>query len=444
VVDISGSDKEERMLQEALAASRAEAERPAVHAPPPHFEPSVRSMEERERQRNEAALQAALAASRHDAAPPPPPPAPPHAQLAQQVPTAPQRAALAAAEARAKAAAGLGSLAPTFGTLPTAPTPFGRAPGPSPALGAAAAKPAVTLVAPATTAVVMPPTRGGSSAASDAAQRRNLPPASASTGSISAPNYPPGSAEERVHNCARRLAGRAEAVDVLIASLQRVLQNPENEKYRRVNPKNPAFARTVGSTPGGVDFLIAVGYEPMHGQLVLMQRDPALLWLGKASLEAARDSDAYLGAKETLQVSKALEQSVLAYSEEEEKRRGAFARRVPPEPTEGSAGSLKLGVHLGDSSNWRRFEHDCTLEDVLNYVQSLRGCPVVRDATELRVANVTTRPPKMFDVRAQLGLTLKNLGLWPSGQVRCRVDGPDEAFDAAMMGIVRMPSEDRA
>jgi len=125
-------------------------------------------------------------------------------------------------------------------------------------------------------------------------------------------------------------------------------------------------------------------------------------------------------------------------------RRAAFARRVPPEPAEGSAGSTKLCVHLGGTSVWRRFDHDCTLEDVLNFVRSLPGAPVVHDHTQLRVADVTTRPAKLFEVGEQLGLTLKSLGLWPSGQVRCHADGPDEAFDAAMQGLVRLPSEDRS
>ena len=253
-----------------------------------------------------------------------------------------------------------------------------------------------------------------------------------------------GSAEERVQQCAARLAGRAEAVDVLVMSMTRVLNAPHDEKLRRINPKNPAFARTVGSTPGGVEFLMAVGYEPMHGQLVLQRRDPALLWLGKAALEAVRNSEAYLGAKETIEVEKALAQSTVAYGEEEGRRRQAFLRRVPPEPPEGAAGSVKLGVHVGDAAHWRRFEHDCTLEDVLNFVRSLPGCPPVGAASELRLADVTTRPAKLFDVSSQLGLTLKALGLWPSGQVRCRLSGQDEAFDAAMLGLVRLPSEDRA
>ena len=134
----------------------------------------------------------------------------------------------------------------------------------------------------------------------------------------------------------------------------------------------------------------------------------------------------------------------VAYGEEEEKRRNAFLRRVPPEPVEGAAGSTKLGVHLGEKAFWRRFDHDCTLEDVLNFVRSLPMCPLVSDANELRLADVTTRPARTFDVANQLGLTLKHLGLWPSGQLRCRLDGPDEAFDSALLGIVRLPSEDRA
>ena len=68
----------------------------------------------------------------------------------------------------------------------------------------------------------------------------------------------------------------------------------------------------------------------------------------------------------------------------------------------------------------------------------------MRDAAALRLADVTTRPAKPLDVGTQLGHTLKHLGLWPSGQLRCRVDGPDEAYDAAMNNLVRLPSEDRA
>jgi len=225
--------------------------------------------------------------------------------------------------------------------------------------------------------------------------------------------------------------------------MTRVLEHPNEEKYRRVNPKNAAFARTVGATPGGVEFLMAVGYEPLHGQLVLQRRDPALLWLGKSALEAVRNSEAYQASKETQLVSQALEQSVVEYNQEDEKRRAAFGARVPPEPAEGAAGSTKLCVNLGAVSHWRRFDSDCTLEDVLNYIRSLPESPA-RQPDEWRLADVTLRPAKPLDVSTQLGLTLKAMGLWPSGRIRCRLDGQDEEFDRAIMGLVRLPSEDRA
>ena len=85
-------------------------------------------------------------------------------------------------------------------------------------------------------------------------------------------------------------------------------------------------------------------------------------------------------------------QSVTAYAEEDGKRRAAFARRVPPEPSEGAAGSTKLCVHLGETAHWRRFDHDVTLEDVCNYVRSLEGCPAVQAPNELRLAEVTISP----------------------------------------------------
>ena len=123
-----------------------------------------------------------------------------------------------------------------------------------------------------------------------------------------------GTAEERVQRCAAALAGRSQAVDILIVSLQRAIDHPNDEKYRRVNPSNPVFAKTVGATPGGVEFLYAVGFEPVHGHLVLQRRDPALLWLGKAALEAAKRSGSYQTSKEAVQIEAALAMSQQEYA----------------------------------------------------------------------------------------------------------------------------------
>ena len=72
-----------------------------------------------------------------------------------------------------------------------------------------------------------------------------------------------------------------------------MLQNPHEERYRKVNISNAAFQQRVASAPGGMEFMTAVGFEPMHGFLVLQNRDPALLWVGKSCLEALRESDEY-------------------------------------------------------------------------------------------------------------------------------------------------------
>ena len=74
--------------------------------------------------------------------------------------------------------------------------------------------------------------------------------------------------EEKIQQAAQRLVGRAEAVDVLITSLSRILENPREEKYRKVNISNPKFQQYVASAPGGMEFMYAVGFEPMHGYLV--------------------------------------------------------------------------------------------------------------------------------------------------------------------------------
>ena len=259
-----------------------------------------------------------------------------------------------------------------------------------------------------------------------AAASQHVAPATASTGAAvqRAPPPPrslppltsPGSREERVQQCAARLAGRAEAVDVLVGSMQRVLSHPTEEKYRRVNPSNPAFARTVGAVPGGVEFLMAVGYEPVHGQLVLQRHDPALLWLGKAALEAVRDTDAYLGSREADEMQRALDLSSHTFDAEDAARRAVYLRRVPPEPLEGAAGNALLCVHTpAGSLVWRRFESSSTLEDLANFARSLPGVPL---GSSLRLSNVTLAPHRPLNLDTQIGLTLETLDMWPTAHVQ--------------------------
>ena len=220
-------------------------------------------------------------------------------------------------------------------------------------------------------------------------------------------------ARQRVQRAAARLAGHAAAVDILVTSLTRVLQNPADEKYRTVNIQNKHFQSTVAAAPGGMEFMYAVGFEPMHGHLVLQSRDPALVWIGKSALEQLRGTSSYGASKEAQQLQQALALSKVEYETHDEVARAAFLLRVPEEPPEGAAGSTKICIHVGQEQVWRRFESCNTLEDLLNFVRSLPRAP----KRDLVLDNITTRPPRRLDTAAQLGLTLQRLDMWPSGHV---------------------------
>ena len=338
-------------VQRAAAMLLEQQEVTAAPARAPQPPADTRGPAVRAAEERELAL--ALEASRREAAAPPrSTPAP------RSVPTAPRSAAAAAAEAR---------LARQQPAAPAAPRP---------------AAPAARAAAP---------------------PRRTLP---ASSGAAGTP-------EERVQRAAARLAGHAAAVDILVTSLTRVLQNPADEKYRTVNIQNKHFQSTVAAAPGGMEFMYAVGFEPMHGHLVLQSRDPALVWIGKSALEQLRGTSSYGASKEAQQLQQALALSKVEYETHDEVARAAFLLRVPEEPPEGAAGSTKICVHVGQEQVWRRFESCNTLEDLLNFVRSLPRAP----KRDLVLDNITTRPPRRLDTAAQLGLTLQRLDMWPSGHV---------------------------
>ena len=114
----------------------------------------------------------------------------------------------------------------------------------------------------------------------------------------------------------------------------------------------------------------------------------------------------------------ALTLSSAAYEHEAAKRRAAFLAKVPDEPAAGGYDAAKICVHFGDKVKvWRRFDCDCTLEDLLNFARSLPGVPV---GAVPRLTNVTMSPEVELDTSAQLGLTLERLDLWPTAHVRVR------------------------
>tara|TARA_B110001452_G_scaffold118425_1_gene98236 strand:- start:1005 stop:2126 length:1122 start_codon:yes stop_codon:yes gene_type:complete len=261
---------------------------------------------------------------------------------------------------------------------------------------------------------------GSSSAASQAAAARAAAARAAALRVVPDRKTMPSSAssglrpEEKIQQAAQRLVGRAEAVDVLITSLSRILENPREEKYRKVNISNPKFQQYVAAAPGGMEFMYAVGFEPMHGHLVNQRQDLALLWIGKSSLEALRTNATYQSSKEDAQLRHALALSKQEFEVSTEAQRAAWLSRVPDEPPEGEAGVALICFHTGETQTWRRFESHCTLEDLIHFARSLPRTPL----GDIQLTNVTMSPVVVLDEQSKLGLTLQRLDLWPAGHVR--------------------------
>lgn len=220
--------------------------------------------------------------------------------------------------------------------------------------------------------------------------------------------------QQRVQACVARLADNAAAVDTLITSLTKVLEFPQDERYRKVNINNRAFQQRVASAPGGMELMHAVGYEPMHGHLVLQSRDLALVWIGKSALEQIRTGAQYQRSKEALELQQALAMSSDDYEVEDATRRAEYLARVPEEPSEGLAGNALICFHVGGEQVWRRFESCNTLEDLVMFARSLPKTP----KRDLALSNVTMSPAVPLDMNGQLGLTLQRLDLWPTGHVQ--------------------------
>merc|ERR1719482_2025085 len=104
--------------------------------------------------------------------------------------------------------------------------------------------------------------------------------------------------EERIRSSAGKLSRFPDAVEILHASLSKVLTDPLSERFRKVNANAGAFRERVSSkTTAGVELLYAVGYQPLHGFLVLQTHDPRLLHVALEALQAARAAPSYVEKK---------------------------------------------------------------------------------------------------------------------------------------------------
>lgn len=227
--------------------------------------------------------------------------------------------------------------------------------------------------------------------------------------------------EARIHKAAASLARLPDALNILHASIGKALAEPHNERFRKVNVSRGVFYERVASRgSAGVELLYAVGYEPMHGHLVLQRHDACLLQAALRALEATRETSAYREAKAALDGEAARRQAAAKDEAADRARRAAHLAKVPAEPTagDGSASACVITIKVGanDTAWRRRFNSEDTLEDLMHFIRSLEGVP--DEPAELVVTNVTTRPPTKLDAVAQRNASLYALDLWPVSHVR--------------------------
>lgn len=73
--------------------------------------------------------------------------------------------------------------------------------------------------------------------------------------------------------------------------MQNALNNPAEQKFRRVRQRNPAFFSRAGRFEGSLALLRTAGFvAAMDGQeevLQLARNDPGLLWISLSACESA-------------------------------------------------------------------------------------------------------------------------------------------------------------
>lgn len=236
--------------------------------------------------------------------------------------------------------------------------------------------------------------------------------------------------EQRIERCARQMSAAPDVLDIIASSLKKVLEQPTAERFRKINVSAGPFKERVSSrSMAAVEMLYAVGYEPMHGFLVLQKHDPHLLKHALAALDTIqRHSPEYIEGKEVQANERAHALSLVEDSKTAAARRAAYLAKVPAEPTadeDGRASSAcVITVKLAGVDPYkarigtRRFDSDNTLLDLFNYVRSLEQTP---NAERITIENVTTRPARLLDPNTDGSKSLYALDLWPRAQVQVRV-----------------------
>ena len=228
--------------------------------------------------------------------------------------------------------------------------------------------------------------------------------------------------DEQIKRCSGRLATHPAAVDTLIRTLSALSGDPTNQRYRKIDMKNPAFERALSGAPGAVDLLVAVGFERRGNLLILAGNvDMARIWMGKSSLEVVRGSEEYLKRKGEIVFERTVADIVEGRGgtnvEREDEERTKHLKSCPVEPGYGQVCVVKLS--LGGKIVQRRFASDDVLVDVLHWCGGF-GTVIFEKLVEgvWFLFDKNESPMKAIDVTTETkGWTLQRMGLWPSGNL---------------------------
>lgn len=229
------------------------------------------------------------------------------------------------------------------------------------------------------------------------------------------------SKEEQILRCANRLKHSPAAVDTLCKALTAVQQNPDNDKFRRIDKTTTGYQRSVDGAPGAEDMLRAMSYKAQGPNVLALQRsnvDPALLYLGISALEQTKLSPEYKQGKRTAAFAKTVReiQTQSDASETEAIRRSGFMANCPTEPAEGRGALMQ--VVMANETVRRRFDSDDQLRDVLHWLGG--HASAIYDkilSREWSLVDLNRYPVVPIDCAIEQDHTLQYIGCWPSGRL---------------------------
>lgn len=229
------------------------------------------------------------------------------------------------------------------------------------------------------------------------------------------------SKEEQLMRCADRMKAYSRAVDTLYIALTSVQEQPDQDKFRKIDKTTAGYQRTLKPAPGAEDMLKAMNYSPRGPDTLILSRDrvdPALLYLGISALEATRQTEEYKEGKRKLQFEKQV-RGIFQQSDasaQEAIQRSNHMSKCPSEPADGRGALMQ--VKIVDDIVRRRFDGDDTLDDILHWLGGHSSAIYDKIMSrEWSLVDLNRYPLAPIDCEENHNKTLQYIGCWPSGRM---------------------------